>query len=101
MARWSPKSKQWSIAEARRSFSEVVSSAAHEPQALYNRGRIVAAVVDADELREFHEWKSGQSRPTVADAFAELREICREERYVLAVPERTNRPNAFADDVPR
>ena len=94
------KAKGWSLAEARRSFSEVVSSAAHEPQPLYNRGRIVAAVIDADELAAFRAWKARRAAPSLADAFAQLRELCRRERYELVIPDRADRANPFSDDVP-
>ncbi len=87
----------WNIATARRRFSDVVRSAAREPQALYNRGQIVAAVVDADELRAFQEWKASQSQRSLGDAFKDLRAICLAEHYELAVAQRADRPNPFDD----
>jgi len=98
------KSNSWSIADARRRFSDVVESAAREPQALYKRGRVVAAVIDPDELEAFREWKAARAGRTLAEAFDELRAICREERYELRLAGRTDRPNPFApnqDDAAR
>ena len=38
-----------------------------------------------------------RSRHTLADRFAELRKLLDEEGYTLGLPERRDRPNAFAD----
>ena len=36
--------------------------------------------------------------PSLAEVFAELRQICSEERYELEIPPREDRPNPFVDD---
>lgn len=91
--------RHWNIASARRRFAELVKSAAREPQALYNRGEVVAGVVDAEELREFQAWKAQQQWRSVADAFDELRALCEAESYELVVAERVDRVNPFDDGV--
>jgi antitoxin (DNA-binding transcriptional repressor) of toxin-antitoxin stability system len=78
---------KWTIADARRRFSEMLSSAAREPQVIYRRGRPVATVVAPDRAAP---------SPTIADAFVELRAICAAENYVLERPRRRDRPNPFA-----
>ena len=40
--------------------------------------------------------KREAERPTLSEAFSELRQICVEEDYELAIPSRQNRPNSFA-----
>ena len=90
----------WNVAEAKQKFSEVVRAAEDKPQLIYNRGKLVAAVVPAGELREFLAWREHKEEPSIADAFGELRRICSEEGYEFEVPVREDRPNPFADDLP-
>jgi antitoxin (DNA-binding transcriptional repressor) of toxin-antitoxin stability system len=87
----------WKIADAKQKFSEVVRAAEDEPQWIYNREKLVAAVVPPTTLQEFLEWKARRQRPAMAEALAKLRRICEEEDYFLEVPPRENRPNPFAD----
>ena len=93
---------RWSVSEAKQRFSTVVRSAASEPQLIFNRDRLVAAVVDGDTLEEFEEWRR-RRRASLGERLAELRRIAEEEEYVLALEERRDRANAFVetlDDVP-
>jgi hypothetical protein len=81
--------KKWTIASARQQLPTLIGSAAREPQLVYRRNKLVAAVVSpelADEL-------AAQRKPTVADAFAELQRICQEEDYELTVAPRRDRTN--------
>ena len=93
---------RWSVSEAKQQFSTVVKSAATEPQLIFNRDRLVAAVVDGETLEEFEEWRRHR-RASLGERMAELRRIAEEEEYVLTLGERRNRANAFVetlDDVP-
>jgi len=93
---------RWSVSEAKQRFSTVVKSAASEPQLIFNRDRLVAAVVDGETLGEFEEWR-GRKRASLGERLTELRRIADEEDYVLTAGERRDRANAFAetlDDVP-
>src|SRR5688572_11607958 len=47
----------WKIAEAKQRFSELVKAAEDEPQWIYNRDKLVAAMVPADTLKEFLDWR--------------------------------------------
>ncbi|HKH46858.1 MAG TPA: type II toxin-antitoxin system prevent-host-death family antitoxin [Thermoanaerobaculia bacterium] len=87
----------WKIAEAKQKFSELVNAAESEPQWIYNRDKLVAALVPAEDLREFLEWRRQKQGETLGDAFAELRRICEEEDYALVVSPRHERPNPFPD----
>jgi hypothetical protein len=89
MVRSRPK---WSVAAARRRFATLLKSAVHEPQAVYRRGSMAAVVVGPEIYRHL---SGGKDRGTLADAFAELREICRKERYRLKTPPRRDRPQPF------
>ena len=85
----------WNIAQAKQCFSQVVKQAAAEPQLIYNRDRLVAAVIDTETFGVFQTWRQRQSAKTLGEAFAELRKIAEEENYELIVPPRVDRPNAF------
>jgi prevent-host-death family protein len=63
----------WSIAQAKQQFSEVVRLAAAEPQAIYNRSTPVAMLVGADEFEQFKRWKARRAAPPLADSFGRLR----------------------------
>ena len=94
---------RWKIAEAKQKFSQLLKNAHTSPQLIFNRDRLVAAVVDAERFEAFETWAKVVQRRTLADAFAELRAICSEEGYSLETPPREDRPNAFADalnDIP-
>ena len=88
---------KWTVARARRRFAELVRSAAREPQAIYNRDRLVAAVVDPETFAQLESQREEPKR-SVGDAFAELRDICDREEYTLEVPARRDRESAFASD---
>lgn len=95
--RYSVTPMPWNIAEAKQRFSEIVRQAAEGPQLIYNRKRLVAAVIDAEDYLAFQEWSDLASRRTLADEFAELRQIMREEDYELTVPHRSTRANACVE----
>lgn len=85
----------WKIGQAKQRFSEVVREASEEPQRIFKRDRLVAAVVDAEELEEFLEWKRGREGRSLADAFEELRRL-RGDEAPFETPSRSDRPNRFA-----
>ena len=87
----------WKIAEAKQKFSELVKAAEGEPQWIYNRDKLVAAMVPAETLQEFLSWRHQKEARTLGDAFEELRQICAEENYTLEIPPRRERPNPFLD----
>lgn len=87
----------WKIAEAKQQFSEVVRRSASEPQLIFNRDRLVAVLVPPQTFKGYEEWRRERQHRTVADAFAELRALCEAEGYELELPERSNRPNPFAE----
>jgi len=86
------KPQHWSISTARKHFADLVRSAVHEPQPIYNRSHLVAAVVDAETFGAFLRWRSQQTARTLADAFADLRAICADATYELPEVPRQDRP---------
>lgn len=88
---------EWKIAEAKQKFSELVKAAEDEPQWIYNRDKLVVAMVPAETLREFLSWRHQRQERTVGEAVEELRRICEEEDYTLNIPPRQERPNPFPD----
>lgn len=95
----------WKIAQAKRHFSTLVKSAEHEPQKIYNRDRLVAALISPSELEELNLYRQ-RSRPakTLADGAAWVREVVKETGEELELPNRkSRRENAFLeilDEVP-
>jgi len=82
----------WTISTARQHLPELVASAAKEPQAIYRRNRLVAAVLSPEALEEL----KAARKTSVGSAFARLRQICDEESYELVPALRHDRPNPFA-----
>jgi len=88
----------WNIAQAKQQFSEVVRLSAKEPQAIYNRDKPVAVLINADEFEAFRQWRAGQHEPTLAAQFAESRLALQQAGVdALQIPARADvqRPNAF------
>jgi len=87
----------WKVAEAKQKFSELVKAAEDEPQWIYNRNKLVAALVPAETLKEFLGWHRQRQERTLAQAFEELHRVCGEEGYTLEIPPREERPNPFPE----
>ena len=92
---------KWNVAQAKQRLSELLRKAAREPQVIAHRGRAVAAVVATDLFEEFEGWRAQRRQASLGDAFAELRQLCTEERYRLAIPRRRNRREEFAETLRR
>lgn len=58
---------------------------------------LVTAVIDAETFREFEDWRRQQKKSSLADYFAELRQLCAEENYSPEVPDRCDRNNIFTE----
>lgn len=81
----------WRIGAAKQQFSEVVRRSQTEPQKIYNRNQLVAAVVSPEILNELEEPQSERPGRTLADLFAEFRTICADEEYEFQAGERRSR----------
>ncbi len=89
---------EWNVAQAKQRLSEVLRSAEKEPQRIYNRQRLVAAVVCGETFEEFLRWKQNRERKSIGEEFAELRAICAEEGgWELPEASRKDRPNPFPE----
>lgn len=86
----------WNAEDVPQQFPDILTAAQQEPQLIYQQKHVVAAVITADLLQEFLMWK--RQSTTLAQTFAELRQICEEEDYILETPNRSDRPNPFAQD---
>ncbi len=82
----------WTIEQASLHFSELLKAAQTEPQTVFHQHQLVVAVINAPT---FEHWRKQANQPSLASAFEELRQICREENYELELPPRQDRPNAF------
>ena len=83
--------KKWTIATARQHLPALIAASAREPQKVYRRNKLVAAVVSPEAL----EAVAVDAKRTLGDWAAELQRICAEENYTLPVAPRHDRPNAF------
>ncbi len=86
----------WKIGQAKQRLSEVIMRAASGPQLIYNRERPVAAVIAAEQVRQFVDWLAQSGKPSIADRLAEAQQICAEEDYEMVVPTRVDRENPLA-----
>jgi len=87
--------KRWSVAKAREKFSDLIREAAGEPQEIYNRDRLVAAVVGPETFRALEETRRKMARRSLGEAFADLRKVMAEEGYKLEIPPRKSRKSGF------
>ena len=81
----------WNIAKAKKSFSQVIRKAIKEPQIIYNRDKIVAAIINPKEYKEYMAYRKTMENDSLDSAFDELRDICAEENYSIIIPARSNR----------
>ena len=86
---------EWRVAQAKQHLSQLLDAAAAEPQLIFNRDRLVAAVIDPREFEAFRSWKEQRAAPLL-EGFRTLQSICSEESYSLEVPLRQDRTNPFA-----
>jgi antitoxin (DNA-binding transcriptional repressor) of toxin-antitoxin stability system len=63
----------WNIAQAKQQFSELVRLCAEEPQAIYNRDRAVATLVNASEFEQFQRWREQNQRTSLVAHFEQGR----------------------------
>ena len=87
---------KWSVAEAKQRLSELLRTAAKEPQTILSRSRPVAVVIDPDTFEEFQAWQAAGQARTLAEAFEELRSLAAADDYVLAPPRRRNRRSGYS-----
>ncbi|NJL36584.1 MAG: prevent-host-death protein [Leptolyngbyaceae cyanobacterium SM1_4_3] len=88
----------WKLEEAQRNFPKLLNAAIEEPQLIYKQDQLVAAVIEPETLQKFLDWQQ-QQKQSLADAFAELYQLCEEENYLLEVPPRQDRSNVFAENL--
>lgn len=88
----------WRVGEAKQRLSELLRESAREPQMVYSRDRLVAAVISAELFEEFAAWREERRRRTLGESFDEVREICREEEYALDTGEREDRAGWLTDE---
>ncbi len=82
---------RWMTGEAKQRFSEVLRRCVDEPQRIYNRSRLVAAVISAQEFEQYERWREARRTRTLGEAFSEVREICERYDYELDTGERRDR----------
>jgi prevent-host-death family protein len=88
--------KRWTVGEARARLPELFKAAARQPQRVFRRTEPAAVVVSPDEFEKLDALRNESEKETLADAFAALRAL----DAGLEIPQRRDRKNSFADDVP-
>lgn len=88
---------RWLTGEAKQQFSEVLRQSEDEPQKIFRRNRLVAAVISARTFEEFERWRESRERRTLGEAFDEVRELCARYDYELDTGERIDR-KAWGDE---
>ena len=88
---------RWLTGDAKQQFSEVLRRSESEPQEIYRRERLVAAVISAGDFEQFRRWQSGRHARTLGDAGDEIRELCARYDYELDTGERRDR-DTWADE---
>jgi prevent-host-death family protein len=83
--------KRWMTGEAKQQFSEVLRRSAEEPQEIFRRDRLVAAVISAADYGEFASWRQERTGKTLGEAFDEVRELFAAYDYELDTGSRHNR----------
>ena len=86
---------KWNIAKARQHFTQLLQEAEQEPQSIYKRDQLVAAVLDAETFEAFQDWQKAQ-KASIAKELQVIRAICQEEDYAFETPKRIDRANPFA-----
>jgi prevent-host-death family protein len=82
---------RWLTGDAKQQFSEVLRRSENEPQEIYRRDQLVAAVISAEEFEQFRRWRGERHARTLGDASDEIRELCARYDYVLETGERRDR----------
>ena len=82
---------KWLTAEAKQQFSELLRRSAEEPQLIYRRDRLVAAVISAGDFAELERAREARKHETLGQRFDEIREICARYDYELDTGERSDR----------
>ncbi|HUP62379.1 MAG TPA: type II toxin-antitoxin system prevent-host-death family antitoxin [Thermoanaerobaculia bacterium] len=82
---------EWRVGEAKQQFAELLRRSETEPQLIYRRNRLIAAVVGVEDVNAV----PGTSRPSIADRFDEARKLFRSERYRLPQVRRKSRRDDF------
>jgi hypothetical protein len=82
---------RWLTGDAKQQFSEVLRQSEREPQEIYRRDQLVAAVISAEAFELFRRWQLTRDARTLGDAADEIRELCARYDYQLDTGERRDR----------
>lgn len=82
---------EWNVGEAKQQFSELLRRSERQPQLIYRRNRLIAAVVAMEDA----EASPFPEPVSLADRFDEIRELFRQEKYRLPATPRRERRNDF------
>ena len=75
----------WKIEEAQQQFPEIIDASGATPQLIYERDRLVVAVIRADLFQEFLTWQQKQQPISLVESLEELHQICLEGNYTFEI----------------
>jgi hypothetical protein len=82
---------KWMTGEAKQQFSELLRRSADEPQLIFRRDRLIAAVISPADFAELERLRHARESQTLGQRFDEIREICARYDYELDTGERSDR----------
>ncbi|HEV8239191.1 MAG TPA: type II toxin-antitoxin system Phd/YefM family antitoxin [Thermoanaerobaculia bacterium] len=82
---------KWRTADAKQQFSELLRRSEEEPQLIYRRDHLVAALISAEDFAELERARDARQRETLGQRFDEIRQICALYDYELDTGERSDR----------
>jgi hypothetical protein len=89
---------KWTLEEAQKQLSSIINATSLEPQLIYTKEELVAAIVDPEQFLEFLNWRQKTAQTSLAQVFKELQHLCTEENYSLEIPLRSDRDNPFTEN---
>lgn len=88
---------RWLTGDAKQRFSEVLRQSESEPQEIYRRDQLVAAVISAEQFELFRSWQAARQGRVLADAGDEIPELCARYEFELDTGERRDRDDWIGD----
>ncbi|MBF2004321.1 prevent-host-death protein [Chlorogloeopsis fritschii PCC 9212] len=89
---------KWTLEEAKKQLSSIINATSQEPQLIYTKEELVAAIIDPELFYEFLSWRQKIAETSLAQVFKELQQLCTEENYSLEIPTRGDRDNPFTEE---
>lgn len=84
----------WTVGEAKQQFSEVLRRSEEEPQLIYRRNRLVAAIIHVDDAGDV---PGAPKPPSLGQYVRDHQDVVQKYGFTLPRTKRRSRKNAFAE----